>query len=279
LDAGPKVELTAGCFGVAGAVIEGQCRTTNLPWFLDEKELAGVLGAPRVKLLNDLEAMAYGMLFLKPNEQAMINIGGPKRKGNVAVIAAGTGLGEAMLHWDGERHRPVASEGGHSSFAPQSELEVELWQFLRKKYGGHVSNERVLSGPGFTNIYEFLRAKSGTPEPDWLTAKIKAGDPNAAIHEAADAKSDSICVNTLELFCSIYGAEAGNLALKCLAVGGVFLGGGIAPRMLPTLQAGQFMHSFTAKGRFAAFLLDLPVIVALNPRTPLLGSAHFALHL
>jgi glucokinase len=279
LGTGPQITLDAACFGVPGAVIEGQCRTTNLPWFLDETELGPAIGAGRVKLLNDLEAMAYGMLYLKPEEQFVLNPGGPKRKGNVAVIAAGTGLGESMLLWDGERYRPVASEGGHASFAPQSELEVELWHFLRKKFGGHVSCERVLSGPGFQNIYEFLRGRSGVPEPDWLTVNIRKGDASAAIGEAGLARSDPVCVATLELFCSIYGAEAGNLALKCLAVGGVYLGGGIAPKSLPALQSGHFMEAFTAKGRFASLLRDIPVIVALNPRAPLIGSAHFALHM
>jgi glucokinase len=280
LGPGARPPLKAACFGVAGAVIEGQCRTTNLPWFLDEKDLAGITAAPRVKLLNDLEAMAYGMLFLKTEEQSLLNAGiQPRRKGNIAVIAAGTGLGESMLHWDGERYRPVASEGGHSSFAPQSDLEIELWQFLRKKHGEHVSNERVLSGPGFRSLYEFLRQRTGTPEPNWLSERQTQMDPNAAVAEAALARRDVVCTATLELFCLIYGAEAGNLALKCMAVGGVYIGGGIAPKLLPALQAGSFLQGFRAKGRFQPFLTEIPVAVALNPKTPLLGAAHFALHM
>jgi glucokinase len=265
---------------VAGAVIEGKARTTNLPWQLDEKDLARAIGAPVAKLLNDLEAAAYGMLYLRSDELCILNPGSqPKRKGNVAVIAAGTGLGEAMLYWDGRRHNPLASEGGHADFAPQTDQEIELLRYLRDKYNGHVSFERVLSGPGYMNIYSFLRDRGYYPEPAWLAEKLKTGIPSATITQLGMAGEDPLCVATNDLFTSLYGAEAGNLALKCVAVGGVFVGGGIAPKMLGALQKGNFLRGFTSKGRFSELMKNVEVSVALNPRAPLIGAAHFALRL
>ncbi len=269
--------IEAACFGVAGPVIDGKAKTTNLPWTLDERLLAEASGSPRVRLLNDLEAAAYGMLRLRPDEQAVLNRGvarsGP---GNVAVIAAGTGLGEAMLIWDGERHRAVASEGGHVSFAPRTEREIELLRFLRAELDGRVSIERVLSGPGLRNVYRFVRASGGDPEPEWLSERLRDEDPSAVIAETALSGRDSACAEALEIFCSIYGAVAGDLALSCLALGGVFVGGGIAPQILPALEAGAFLRAFADKGRFAQLLRGLPVRVALNPRAPLIGAAHHA---
>ncbi len=272
--------LRVGCFGVAGPVLDGKSKTTNLPWELDETVLAKATGAQRVKLLNDLEAAAYGMLHLNEDEFCVLNEGAkPARVGNIAVIAAGTGLGEAMLIWDGEQHHPVASEGGHTDFGPTNPEEVELLSFLRDKFGPHVSYERILSGPGLFDLYIFLRQSSGTLEPSWLTKKITAGDPSAAIAEAGLSDEDAISAKTLEMFASIYGAEAGNLVLKCLAVGGVLIGGGIAPKMLPALKQGPFMKGFTAKGRFRGLMKRIPVKVALNARAPLIGAAHYALRL
>ncbi len=273
--------LKAGCFGVAGAVIEGKAQTTNLPWRLDESELALAIHAPRVKLLNDLEAAAYGMLHLKPEELVTLNPGNPPvRKGNVAVIAAGTGLGEAMLYYDGQRHHPLASEGGHCDFAPRTDVEIELLKYLRAKpeLKGHVSYERILSGPGYMNVYEFLRDKGYYPETADLKAKLSSPDLPAAavITQLGQAGSDALCRATNDLFCEIYGAEAANLALKCVSVGGVFVGGGIAPKMLPDLQRGSFWKGFVDKGRFAGLMKSLPVFVSLNPRAPLIGAAHYA---
>ena len=268
------------CLGVAGAVIDGKSNITNLPWELDEKAMARVTGVSRVKLLNDLEAAACGMLHLEGNELSVLNPGAePARQGNIAVIAAGTGLGEAILYWDGEQHLVMASEGGHADFAPRTDEEIELLKYLRKKHGGHVSYERVLSGPGFFNIYSFLRDTGHAPEPDTMKEKLGSGDPSAVVTKAGLEDKDPLSVRTLEIFASIYGAEAANLALKCLAVGGVYLGGGIAPKILPTLKAGHFMEGFTDKGRFSDLVEGMPVSVALNPRTPLLGAAHYALHL
>jgi len=273
--------LKAGCFGVAGAVIEGKAQTTNLPWSLDEIALAAAIKAPRVKLLNDLEAAAYGMLHLKPDRTGLAeSCQSPGRKGNVAVIAAGTGLGEAMLYYDGQRHHPLASEGGHCDFAPRTDVEIELLKYLRNKFKGHVSYERVLSGPGYMNVYEFLRDTGVHPETPELKAKLAASEiPSATITQLGQSGSDPLCRAANDLFCEIYGAEAANLALKCVSVGGVFVGGGIAPKMLPDLQRGGFWKAFIDKGRFAGLMKSLPVFVSLNPRAPLIGAAHYAAHM
>ena len=276
----PGVQLNAACLGVAGPVLDGRCQTTNLPWVLDERLLAKTLGVPRVKLLNDLEATAFGMPFLRGNELCVLKAGAqPKSKGNVAVIAAGTGLGEAMLYWDGQRHRPIASEGGHADFAPRDDREIELLRYLREQAGGHVSYEHVLSGPGIHNIYLFLRDRGYYPEPPWLARTIEAGDPNAVIAQQGLVGDQPLCSAALEMFCSIYGGEAGNLALRYVALGGVFVGGGIAPKILPALQSGDFIRSFLNKGRLSSLLESIEVSVALNPRTALLGAGHYALQL
>lgn len=276
LEESPQTSLRAACFGVAGPVFEGRAQATNLPWSLDETSLARATGAPRVKLLNDLEAAAYGMLILPSEELAVLNPGtSPPPKGNIGVLAAGTGLGEAMLIWDGRRHQPVATEGGHADFAPRNEREIELLRFLQGEFG-RVSSERVLSGPGFYNVYRFLRQRSTTAEPDWLAEEIASGDPSAAVAQAGLADKDPVCVEALELFASLYGAEAGNLALRCLSVQGIFVGGGIAPKILPALQRGAFREAFLDKGRFSALCERIPVKVALNARVPLLGAAHYA---
>ncbi len=269
----------AACFGVAGAVMDGRVQTTNLPWTLDEEVLADSIHVEKATLLNDLEAAAYGTLHLSLAEKHVLNPGTSRRKrGNIAVIAAGTGLGEAILFFDGQKYQPIASEGGHSDFAPQSDVEVALHHYLREKFHGHVSYERVLSGPGFFNVYSFFRDSGHAPEPDWLAEKIRQGDPSAVVSEVGLAGQDENCVATLDLFSTIYGAEAGNLALKALAVGGVFIAGGIAPKLLPALTRGDaFLKGFFAKGRFSDLMKHLHVSVALNPRAPLIGAAHYAI--
>lgn len=277
----PGDSAPVACIGVAGPVIEGKSHITNLGWELDESTLAEIVGVRRVKLLNDLEATAYGMLHLRPNELASLN---PKaerrRKANIAVIAAGTGLGEAMLYWDGEHYHPIASEGGHADFAPRTDQEIELLRYLRREFDGHVSYERVLSGPGIHNLYRFLRESNSSAEPAWLVERLKAGDPSAAITEIGLTGQDPVCAATLALFASIYGAEAGNLALKCLALGGVFVAGGIAPKLLAALQSNDnFLHGFTEKGRFADLLSRLRVEVSLNPRAALRGAAYYGARL
>jgi len=273
----PAANLTAACFGVAGAVVDGHSHATNLPWDLEEAALANLLGASRVKLLNDLEAAAYGMLHLAPDELAVIQAGqSSNRRGNVAVIAAGTGLGEAMLYWDGQEYQPIASEGGHADFGPSSELELDLWKYLSVKFGGHVSWERTLSGPGLHNVYEFLKERGEIPESPELSQQLQTGDPNATIAQHGIDQTDPLCVAAVALFCSIYGSEAGNMALRYVAFGGVILGGGIAPRLLPALTRGEFTRAFAAKGRMRSLLESLEIRVAMNPRAPLIGAAYYA---
>ena len=274
LGAGPPVRVAAACFGVAGPVVDGKCVTTNLPWHVDERGLATAIPAPRVRLLNDLEAAAHGLLTLPPRDLERLQ-GGKARKGNMVLIAAGTGLGEAILVWDGARHRVVPSEGGHADFAPRGDLETDLLRFLRKEFG-HVSYERVLSGPGLYNIYRFLRETSDAPEPPWLADRLRNGDPGAVISEVALAGGHPLCVTALELFVSIYGSEAGNLALKALAVGGVFVGGGIAPKIRAKLMDGTFLAAFADKGRYRDLMASIPVRLVLNPQAPLLGAARVA---
>jgi glucokinase len=275
--AGPP--LLAACFGLAGTVVHGQSHATNLPWVLDERALARIAGVAKVKLFNDLEATAFGMLALPATSLAVLNPGTstrPTRSGNMGVIAAGTGLGEAMLYWDGERYHPVASEGGHADFAPRDAREVELWNYLSRTFGGHVSYERVLSGPGILNIYHFLKETRFAEEPAWLAEELKTGDPSAVISKHGLAGDVSLCSETLAMFASAYAAEAGNVALRSVATGGVFLGGGIAPKILPVLRTAAFLKSFTAKGRFAGFLKEIEISVALEPHAALLGAAHYA---
>jgi len=277
LGGGSRQALRSACFGVAGPVIEGKSKTTNLPWELDEPTLEKALQVPRAKLLNDLEATAYGMLHLDPTDLCVLQPG-LKRQGNIAVIAAGTGLGQAILYWDGEHHHPIASEGGHADFAPHTDVEVDLLIYLRREFG-HVSCERLLSGPGLFNIYRFLRDSGHATEPEWLRQQIAQGDPGTVISQTGLAGEDPLCTRALDIFSSVYGAEAGNLTLKALAVGGVYVAGGIAPKILPRLQDGAFIQAFTDKGRFSDLMRSIEVKVALTPRAPLIGAAHYALTL
>ena len=274
LSAGPPVSIGAACFGVAGPVVGGRATTTNLPWRLDEERLAAAIPAGRVRLLNDLVAMGEGMLALPSASFQTIQVG-EVRQETMALIAAGTGLGEAALHWDGTRHVVLSSEGGHADFAPRTDLEVKLIQFLRKQFG-HVSYERVLSGPGLFNIYRFLRRNNGALEPGWLRDRIESGDPSAAVAEVGLAGEDAYCVQALDVFASIYGAEAGNLALRALAVGGVVIGGGIGPKIRAKLADGTFRQAFRDKGRLSALMASIPVRLALEPNAPLFGAARVA---
>ncbi len=270
--------ITAACFGVAGPVMENRCRATNLPWIVDGNELAHAFSLGPVRLLNDLEAMAHGVVLLRPDELAVLNQGkAPGDKSVMALIAAGTGLGEAVLMWDGVRYRALPSEGGHADFAPNSDLEIELLRYLRGNFV-HVSYERVLSGPGLQAIYEFLRDTKKN-EPTWMAERLKVGDPAATIAEVGMSRQAEICVQALELFVSIYGAEAGNLALKALALDGVYVGGGIAPKILKKMEEGGFLRAFTGKGRYKRLMSGIPVRVILNPRTALLGAASLAAEL
>jgi glucokinase len=272
------VKLTAACFGVAGPVIENRSRTTNLPWIIEGAALAERFAIPQVRLLNDLEATAHGILLLNPDEIVLLNPGAPpKKKQAIALIAAGTGLGECILYWDGTRYRPMPSEGGHTDFAPNSDSEIDLLRHLRGSYL-HVSYERIVSGPGLHAIYEYLRDTKKN-EPTWLAEKIKVGNPAAEIAEAGLKGQAEIATQALDLFASIYGAEAGNLALKALTLDGVYVAGGIAPKLLTKLQDGSFMRGFTNKGRYKRIMSQIPVKVVMNDKTALLGAASMAAQL
>jgi len=269
-------KITCAAFGVAGPVIDGRCETTNLSWVVDSREIAQQVELQNVGLINDLEATAYGTLRLDEKDKLVLNKGVQRDQGTIAVIAAGTGLGEGGLVWDGTRYRALPSEGGHTDFGPRNELEMALLRFLLQRYE-RVSYERLISGPGMYNIYQFFRSRAAYPEPAWLTERIQSGDPSAAVSEAGLEGKDEVCQETLETFVSLYGAEAGNLALKLLSTGGVYVGGGIAPKILSKIQQGSFMKSFTSKGRYAALMSNIPVYVVLNDRTALYGAAHYAL--
>jgi glucokinase len=269
-------QVTAACFGVPGPVRDGRLRLTNLPWTLDSRKLAASLGITHLFLVNDLEANGYGVAELSAEQIYTLSEGDPSQIGNRALIAAGTGLGEGLLIWNGHSHIPYPSEGGHADYAPRNEDEIDLLRYLKQKYQGRISFERVISGHGLTNIYEFLREVRGLEEPAWLAERIAAEDPNAVISELALAAKSEICERALEIFVSAYGAEAGNLALKLLSVGGVYVGGGIAPRILEKLRDGAFMRAFTDKGRLSPLLENMPVRIILESRAALLGAAAYA---
>lgn len=276
-DNGP-LPITAACFGVAGPVIDNRCQATNLPWVVSGSELATRFDIPHVRLLNDLEATAYGLLRLRPDETVVLNAGQPpKTKRCLGLIAAGTGLGEAALVWTGTGYQPFSSEGGHCDFAPNSDLEIDLLRHLRAQYL-HVSYERIVSGPGIHAVYEFVRDTKKN-EPTWLAEKIRAGDGPAIIAEAGLTGQADIAKQTLDIFAGVYGAEAGNLALKVMALDGLYLGGGIAPKLLAKLQDGTFMRAFTNKGRYKRLMSAIPVRVIMNQKTALLGAASVAAEL
>jgi glucokinase len=276
LPAGAPHGITAAGFGVAGPVVGGAAQITNLPWRIDAAALASRLGVP-VALINDLQATALGALVLPDSAFAVLQRGAAVPPGEtIAVIAPGTGLGESLLVHDGVRYRALPSEGGHADFAPGTDDEIALLHYLRGLHGAHVSYERVLSGAGIGDLYGFVRARAGTAEPAWLTAEIAAGDRNAVVSHVALEGRDPVCVRALDMFVEILGAEAGNLALRGLATGGVVVGGGIPPKILPALQHRRFLDRFTAKGRFSAWAADLGVRVTLEPRAALFGAAHHA---
>jgi glucokinase len=260
------------CFGLAGPVRNNRCRTTNLAWNVEGEAIRRELGFSQVALINDLEAMAWGIAALESDGLLTLQQGSPIAVGNRMVIAAGTGLGEAGIHWDGSRYHPFATEGGHTDFSPGNELEFRLFQYLEGLFG-HVSWERLVSGPGLVNIYRFLlQLKNSTP-PAWLTDEMRNGDPAAAISRTALADRDLICNEALTLFVRLYGREAGNQALKQMATGGVYIGGGIAPKILERLQQPAFLNAFRSKGRMSALTESMPVHVILDENTSLYGPA------
>jgi len=264
-------------FGVAGPVVGGHATITNLPWMLDEQQLQAALNIPSVHLLNDLDAIAHTVPFLGPDDLYTLNAGQQVAGGALAVIAPGTGLGEAFLTSDGSHYQTHTSEGGHCDFAPTNAFEIELLSYLQKRFR-HVSFERVCSGMGLPNIYAYLKESGYAEEPQWLADQLAAAEDrspvivNAALKSDKDASGD-LCVAALNAFVSILGAEAGNLVLKVLATGGVYLGGGIPPRILPYLKGERFLQAFRQKGRFTDMLTRVPVHVILNPKVALLGAA------
>jgi glucokinase len=270
--------IASACFGVAGPVTEEVIIATNLPWWINIQSLQKVLPLKKVEVINDLVANAYGISVLKKSDFEILNVGKIK-KGNEALISAGTGLGEAILFWDGQQHVPSPSEGGHAEFGPRNHLELELFHYL-SSYFDHVSYERVLSGEGLFHIYQFLKdSKRFGSEPPWLFQKMKSEDPAEVISEMARLKQNKLCVKALDLFTSIYGAAAGNLALQVVAIGGVYIGGGIAPKIIWKLKDGIFMKAFKDKGRLSHIVVHIPVKVIMNERTTLLGAASRAMAL
>jgi glucokinase len=264
------------CFGIAGPVTDGRVEASNLPWIVESSRLAHELGISSASLINDLEATGWGIGALGSEDLVPLNNIIPHDSGgNQAVIAAGTGLGEGGLYWDGKRHHVFASEGGHCDFAPLDDLQVELFEYLRKRYD-HVSYERVLSGPGLVNIFDFLRNTGrGTP-PEWLEAEMAEHDAAAAISRSALAGKCAVCEQALDIFVAIFGAEAGNLALKLKSTGGVFLAGGIAPKILPKLKTSTFLQAFLNKGRLRRLMEIIPIKVITNDKLALLGAARCA---
>jgi glucokinase len=267
--------ISAACFGVAGPIVNGSALATNLPWAFSERTLARFLTIPHVALINDLVANAYGIRALSGTDFTVLQKG-RKIPGNAALLSAGTGLGASVLFWDGYQHRPSPSEGGHIDFGPKNRIELELLKFLFDLFG-HVSYERILSGPGLLNIYHFLKFthKYGH-EPALLAEQIHHADPAAVITEAAKLRKSRLCSKALDMFASIYGSAAGNLALQVMALEGIYLGGGIAPKIIWKLKDGTFMKAFTSKGRLSPIVKRIPVKVVMNDNAALLGAAVYA---
>jgi glucokinase len=274
LRVGEARAIEAASFGIACPVVGNRCVLTNLNWTVDGQALQGGLGLRRLTLINDLESIGWGVGLLN-SEDFFILQRGIARQGNAALIAAGTGLGEAILFWDGSSHIPSASEGGHTDFGPRDKTEAELLAFLMEKYG-HVSYERIVSGMGLENIYEFVKSRAPGEEPGWLKERFSSEGVAPVVSEEGMKGTDKNCVEALRLFVSIYGAEAGNLALKALATAGVYLGGGITPKILNALGSGGFLPAFEDKGRFREFMKGVPVAAILNDRAGLIGAANHA---
>lgn len=276
-----KQPVERAYFGVAGPVVNGRATITNLPWVIEEKHIADEFGLTSARLLNDLEALASAIPYLKPDDLFTLNHGQAEPHGSIGVIAPGTGLGEGYMTWDGTAYRAHPSEGGHTNFGPTDQLEVDLLRYLQQRFGSHVSYERVCSGIGIPNIYAFLTESGHFEEPAWLAEKLaQADDPTPVIVTAALDKERpcDLGTKTLEMFVSILGSEAGNLALKVLATGGIYLGGGIPPRIVPALQAPVFLESFQNKGRFAELLSRVPLHVILNRKVGLIGAACYGFY-
>jgi glucokinase len=271
------IPVHSACLGVAGPVRSGRSKISNLPWVIDAGEVARQLKLNSVGLLNDLEAYAYGIDGLESKDFITLTEGSEEAEGNRAVISAKTGLGMAGLYWDGFRHHPFACEGGHADFAPRDEIQTELLVYLQKKYG-RISCERVLSGPGIKNIYDFLRDAHKAEEPEWLRTQMSAApDPPALISKLALEGKAPICDQTLSIFVSVFGAQAGNCALNFMSTGGIFIGGVIAAKIVARMKDPLFLESFQDKGRMAAILKDMPVKIVLNDNCGMIGAARYTL--
>jgi glucokinase len=269
--------IVAACFGCPGPVRDGRLKLTNLPWTLDARDLRASLGIEHIFLINDLEANGYGIPELSPDALFVLHKGDAAAVGHRGLVSAGTGLGEALLIWDGKKgHLPLPSEGGHCDFAARNAKEIALLQYLQRTLKGRVSFERVVSGLGIKNVYAFLKDDQKMEEPEWLRERMTIEDPNAVIGQCADDGSSDLCFETMQMFSAAFGAEAGNVALKVLAMGGIYLGGGIAPKILKTLQNGAFEQAFLDKGRLSPLLESIPVNVILDDTCALLGAAAYA---
>lgn len=262
------------CLGIAGPVQNGRVQATNLPWVIEVEEVARATGLDRVHLLNDLEANAYGIFALNPGDFYEVQPGNPGAVGNRAVLSAGTGLGEAGIFWDGLRYHPFACEGGHSDFSPRDPEGLALYQFIQA-FCPSPSWEDVLSGRSFMRLYEFMLARSGTHTPAWLAEEMESGIPSAAVTRAGNENRCSVCRRTNELFLKLYAMEASNLALKLMATGGIYLGGGIIPKLLPSLNPVAFASTFRGNGPLRDLLAQIPIRIILNDKAALLGAAWF----
>jgi len=273
-----REEIAASCFGCPGPVRDGRLKLTNLPWELDARDLQRNLGIEHIFLINDLEANGYGIPELAKDQIHTLHEGDPAGVGHRGLISAGTGLGECVLIWDGKlrRHQPIPSEGGHVDFAARNDQEIALLNYLRRTLKGRVSFERVVSGLGIRNVYAFLRDDQGMEEPDWLRQRMATEDPNAVIGTCAEEGSSDICVETMNIFAAAFGAKAGNLALTLLSAGGIYLGGGIAPKVLKVMSNGKFTEAFLDKGRMTPILHSVPVRIILDDTCALLGAAAYA---
>ena len=270
-------KITKGCFGIAGPIKNGKTEVTNLPWTIASDTLVSELPICAVTLLNDLEASAYGLHLLQDNAFFTLNVGDVEARGNKALIFPGTGLGEAGIFFDGENEIPFPCEGGHADFAPQNEEEEALLRFLRKKFG-HVSYERIVSGPGLYNLYQWIVETEIESEKESVFKEIAKGEAPYLIAQKGMSGQSKACQKALDMFCSIYGAEAGNLALKLFALGGVYLGGGIASHLLNVIQKGDFLRAFKEKGRFSSLLEGIPIRIVLSDQAALLGALYYAMH-
>ena len=272
-EAGSRPERA--CLGIACPVVNDDCTAPNLPWTVNAAELAAEIGIPRTRIINDFVAVGYGVELLDPSDLATLQEGNPEPHGTIALIGAGTGLGQGFLLWEGDHYRVMPSEGGHADYAPRGKLQSGLLQFLDQEFG-RASWERLLSGPGIVNAYRYLAATNAAPEQPTLRAEMETEDPTIVIVRHALARTDCLSVRALDLFCEILGAQAGNLALTVVSTGGVYLAGGIAPRLVDRLKSGAFLTAFRDKGRMSALLSRIPIHVIMNPHVGLLGAAAVA---